>query len=63
LTVEPTIQMAAWDVNEWDFTSNVDNGLIMDRIDARNLRVVFGPVPSLQEAKNAAFKLKDAVKK
>ena len=61
--MEPTIQMAAWDVNDWDFASNVDDGLIVDRIDAGNPMVVFGPVQSLQEAKDATSELKDALKK
>ena len=41
----------------------MDDGLIMDRIDAGNPRVVFGSVPSLQEAKDATSELKDALKK
>ena len=47
LMVEPTIQRAAWDVDDWDFADDVDDSLIVDRIDAGNPRVVFGPVPSL----------------
>lgn len=63
LTVEPAVQTVAWDVNDWDFAGDVDDGLIMDRIDAGNLRVVFGSVPSLQEAKDATSELKDALEK
>lgn len=63
LTVEPAVQTVAWDVNDWDFAGDVDDGLIVDRIDAGNLRVVFGPVPSLQEAKDATSELKDALEK
>ena len=47
LTVEPAIQTAAWDVEDWDFAGDVDDGLIMDQIDTENPRVVFGLVPSL----------------
>ena len=63
LTVEPAIQTAAWDVNGWDFAGDVDDDLIVDRIDAGNPMVVFGPVPSLQETNNATSELKDALKK
>ena len=61
--MEPAIQTAAWDVDGWNFTGDVDDGLIVDRIDAGNLRMVFGPVSSLQEAKDAISELKDALKK
>ena len=61
--VEPVIQTAAWDVDGWDFAGDVDDGLSMDRIDAENPRMVFGPVPSVQEAKDATSKLKDTLKK
>ena len=47
LTMEPTIQTAAWDVDDGDFAGDVYDGLIIDQIDAGNPRVVFGPVPSL----------------
>ena len=63
LTVEPAVQMAACDVDDWDFAGDVDVGLMMDRIDAGNSKVVFGLVSSLQEAKDATFELKDALKK
>ena len=62
LTVEPAIHRTAWDVDDWDFTSDVDDGLIIDRIYAENPRVVFGPVLSLQEAKDPTFELNDALK-
>ena len=61
--VEPVIQTAAWDVDGWDFAGDVDDGLIMDRLDAKNPMVVFGPVSSLQEAKDTTSELKDAPKK
>ena len=60
LAVEPAIGAAGWDIDDWDFAGDVDDGLIVDRIDAENPRVVFGPVLSLQEA---TFELKDALKK
>lgn len=63
LTVEPAVQTAAWDVDDWDFAGDVDDGLIVDRIYAGNPRVVFGAVPSLQEAKDATSELKDALEK
>ena len=60
--MEPVIQMAAWDVDDWDFTGDIDDGLIVNRIDVGNPRVVFGPVLSLQEAKDATSEMKDALK-
>ena len=61
LTVEPAIQRASWDVDDLDFSCDVNDGLIVDRIDVENLRMVFGPVPSLQEAKDATSERKDAL--
>ena len=62
LTVEPAIQTAAWDVDDWDFIGDIDDGLIVDRIVTGNPRVVFGPVLSLQEAKDVTSELKDVLK-
>jgi len=61
--VEPAFQTAAWGIDDWDFAGDVDDGLIADRIDAGKPRVVFGPAPSLQEAKDATSELKDALEK
>ena len=63
MTVEPAIQTAVWDVDGWDFADDMDDGLIVDRSDAGNPRVVFGLVPSLQEANGVISELKDALKK
>ena len=52
-----------WAVDDWDFASDVDDGLIVDRIDTENPSVVFGLVPSFQETNNATSELKDALKK
>ena len=63
LTVGLAIQTAAWDDDDWVFAEKMVDSLIVDRIDAGNIRVVFGPVPSLQEVKDATSELKDALKK
>ena len=63
LTVESSIQTAAWDIDHWEFAGDVDGGLIVDRIGVGNPMVVFGPMPSLPEANDAISELKDALKK
>ena len=63
MTVEHAIQTAVWDVDDWDFAGDIANGLIVDRIDAGNPRVMFGPVLSLQGAKDATSELNDTLKK
>ena len=63
LTVEPAIHTAAWDVDDWDFAGDMNDGLIVDRIDTENLRVVFGSVLSFQKTKGATSELKGVFKK
>ena len=63
LAVEPAIQTTIWDVHDWDVASDVDDGLIVDRSSAGNPMVVFGPMPCLQEVKDATSELNDALKK
>ena len=63
LMVKLQFQTAAWDFDNWDFAGDMDDGFIMDRIDTGNPMVLFGPVPSLQEARDATSELKDALKK
>ena len=63
LTVEPVIQTVVWNIDDWDFAGDVDDGLIVDRIDTGNPMVVFEPMPSLQETKDATSELEDLLKK
>ncbi|XP_028795413.1 uncharacterized protein LOC114750935 isoform X2 [Neltuma alba] len=54
----PLHAVESWDSDEWDFAH--DDGLVMEAGEPTP-RVVFGEVPSFQEAKAAASELKNAI--
>ncbi|XP_054815956.1 uncharacterized protein LOC129315862 [Prosopis cineraria] len=56
--VAPLHTAASWDSDEWDFAH--DDGLVMEAGEPTP-RVVFGEVPSFQEAKAATSELKNAI--
>lgn len=60
LTVEDTVQRPAWEIDDWEFAGSEDE-FVVDRNVSGNPRLVFGPVPTIEEAKEATFELKDAL--
>lgn len=54
------VQWPAWEIDDWELAGD---GLIADRIDAGDPRVVFGPAPTILEAKEATSQLKDVIDK
>lgn len=55
---QAAVQMPAWEVDEWDFAA-FEEGPVREPM----ARVVFGGVPSYEEAKAATAELKDAIEK
>ncbi|XP_065862224.1 uncharacterized protein [Euphorbia lathyris] len=55
------VQRPAWELDDWEFAGLEEEHLLESREPMP--RVVFGPVPSLQEAKEATSDLKDALEK
>lgn len=62
LTVEGAVQKPAWEIDDWEFAGAEDE-LVVDRIDSGKPRLVFGPVPTIEETKEATSELKDALDK
>ncbi|KAJ1441955.1 hypothetical protein SESBI_01165 [Sesbania bispinosa] len=58
--VAPLHTAASWDLTDWEFADGGD--LVMEAGEPMP-RVVFGDVPSFQEAKEATTELKDAIEK
>lgn len=58
--VVPLQSAASWDLDDWEFT---DGGDLIIEAGEPTPRVVFGAVPTLQEAKEATTELKDAIDK
>ncbi|KAK6934367.1 hypothetical protein RJ641_034522 [Dillenia turbinata] len=57
-----TMQKPSWEVDDWDFVNGEEDPMILETADSMP-RLVFGRVPSLEEAKEATFELKDALEK
>ncbi|XP_021716503.1 uncharacterized protein LOC110684355 [Chenopodium quinoa] len=60
LTVEETVQKPAWEIDDWEF-AGVEDEFVVDRVDSGQPRLVFGPVPTIEETKEATSELKDAL--
>ncbi|XP_077228063.1 uncharacterized protein LOC143861062 [Tasmannia lanceolata] len=60
--IDPTsgVQKPTWEIDDWEFAGGEDTTEILDSMDPKP-RLVFGPVPTLKEAKEATSDLKDAV--
>ncbi|XP_038981834.1 uncharacterized protein LOC103723874 isoform X1 [Phoenix dactylifera] len=58
--VVPGIQLPAWGIDDWVFAGEEED--LLDSLHPAP-RLVFGPVPTLEEAKAATAELKDAVEK
>ncbi|XP_061353550.1 uncharacterized protein LOC133298299 isoform X2 [Gastrolobium bilobum] len=56
--VAPLHTVASWDLDEWDFA---DGGDLVMEAGEPTPRVVFGAVPTFQEAKEATTELKEAI--
>ncbi|KAM0932754.1 hypothetical protein DsansV1_C41g0237201 [Dioscorea sansibarensis] len=59
--VAPSTQRPSWEVDEWEFAGGNEEELLDSLHPAP--RLVFGPVPTLEEAKDATSDLKDAIEK
>lgn len=55
------IQRPSWEIDEWEFAGGVEEELLDSLHPAP--RLVFGPVPTLEEAQEATADLKDAVER
>ncbi|KAJ9182769.1 hypothetical protein P3X46_006725 [Hevea brasiliensis] len=55
------VQRSAWELHDWEFAGGEEEQLLESSDPVP--RVVFGPAPSLQEAKSATSELKDALEK
>lgn len=60
---QPAVQRPVWEIDDWEFAGSSDDDLIVDRTRPVKPRMVFGPVPTLEEAKEATSELKDALEK
>ncbi|XP_021725980.1 uncharacterized protein LOC110693165 [Chenopodium quinoa] len=60
LTVEETVQKPVWEIDDWEFAGGEDE-FVVDRVDSGQPRLVFGPVPTIEETKEATSELKDAL--
>ncbi|XP_039131838.1 uncharacterized protein LOC120268560 [Dioscorea cayenensis subsp. rotundata] len=59
--VASSIQRPSWEVDEWEFAGGNEEELL-DLLHPAP-RLVFGPVPTMEEAKDATSDLKDAIEK
>ncbi|XP_010694294.2 uncharacterized protein LOC104907109 [Beta vulgaris subsp. vulgaris] len=62
LSVDQTVQRPAWEIDDWEFAGGEDD-FVVDRINSVKPRLVFGPVPTFEETKEATSELKDALDK
>ena len=62
--IESVVRRSVWEVDDWQFAGGSDDDdLIDDRSEPPMPRMVFGPAPTLEEAKEATSELKDALEK
>ncbi|KAK6946821.1 hypothetical protein RJ641_000294 [Dillenia turbinata] len=57
-----TLQKPSWEVDDWDFVNGEEDRMVLKTAESMP-RLVFGGVPSLDEAKEATFELKEALEK
>lgn len=62
LTTDQSFQKASWEFDEWEFAGSEDE-FVIDKVNSGNPRLVFGPVPTIEETKQATSELKDALDK
>ncbi|GAB4846243.1 hypothetical protein Ancab_025242 [Ancistrocladus abbreviatus] len=59
---QPSVQRLVWEVDDWELAGGEEE-FVVDKVDSTAPRLVFGPAPSLEEAKEATSELKDALDK
>ncbi|KAL2943923.1 Photosystem I assembly protein Ycf3 [Bienertia sinuspersici] len=63
LTVENPVQKPVWEIDDWEFAGSENDEFVVDKNNSAKPRLVFGPVPTIEETKEATIELKDALDK